>query len=468
MDRRNFLKTTTIASLASIFPATVQAVNKSSGEKLKIVLVGTGIRGVGMWGKKLVNEYSDYLEFAGICDINPGRMDYAKDYMGVNCKSYHADDFDKMIKEQKPDRVIVTTMDSTHDEYIVRALDLGVDVITEKPMTTDETKCQAILDAEKRSGKTVTVTFNYRYGPYMTKIKQLLDEGRIGKVTSVDFHWYLNTYHGASYFRRWHGERDKGGTLLVHKSTHHFDLLNWWLNSDPEEVHAFGSLEHYGKNNPFRGEKCRNCAHIKECGGYYWDITRNDQYMKLYVENEKYDGYVRDNCLWREDIDIYDKMAVQVKYANNVQLSYSLTTYSPYEGYEVSFNGTKGRIDAWGGIPFQTNEHIDQSELHKMEMDQEEQKIKRKPIIVTDVFKKEYETIWVEFEKGGHGGGDKRLLNKIFVDPNAADPYKHSAGTRDGSFSILTGIAARKSIEEKKVIKVNSLTSLQPHPTRGI
>ncbi len=77
---------------------------------------------------------------------------------------------------------------------------------------------------------------------------------RVVKLTSVDFHWYLNTYHGASYFRRWHGKKDKGGTLLVHKSTQHFDLLNWWLDSDPVEVFANGELEHYGKNNSFRGK----------------------------------------------------------------------------------------------------------------------------------------------------------------------------------------------------------------------
>ena len=468
MNRRDFVKKTSVATVASIFSTSVaSAIAKMpKGRKMKVVLVGTGIRGTGMWGKNLVDNYSDYLEFVALCDINPGRLEYAKEYMGVNCKTYLAEDFDKMISEQTPDSIIVTTMDSNHDQYITRAMELGVNVISEKPMTTDEVKCQNILDTEKKTGKNLTVTFNYRYGPYMTKVKQLLQEERVGKITSVDFHWYLNPYHGASYFRRWHGEKDKGGTLLVHKSTHHFDLLNWWLNSDPAEVFAYGDLEHYGANNPFRGEKCRGCAHIEQCGGYYWDITKDERSMKLYVENEKYDGYIRDNCLWRKEIDIYDKMAVQIKYANNVQVSYSLTTYSPYEGYRVSFNGTKGRIDAWEGIPFNNGDNLDQSKLHSAEMDQGNDSLKREPIIVMDNFNKEYETIWVEIERGGHGGGDGRLLDKIFVDPAAADPYKHSAGSRDGSFSILIGIAARKSIEENRPVKVESLTSLKPHPTR--
>ncbi len=139
----------------------------------------------------------------------------------------------------------VTTVDATHDEFIVKALEQGVDVITEKPLTTDKNKCNRILRAQKSAVNQVIVGLNYRYGWQNPKIKQLLMEEKIGILRSVDFHWYLNTYHGASYFRRWHGLRANSGTLLVHKSTHHFDLLNWWINADPVEVFASGALEFY-------------------------------------------------------------------------------------------------------------------------------------------------------------------------------------------------------------------------------
>lgn len=245
MNRREFIATTGLATGAlAVSPSSLFA-NNLKGTKMRLALVGTGIRGTGMWGRSVVQEFSDLVEFVGLCDVNPGRLEYAKKYMGVNCPVYT--DFDKMMKEVKPDRVIVTTVDATHNEFIIKALKMGADVMTEKPMTTDEFKCQAILDAERESGKKVIVTFNYRYSPYMTKVKELLQSKRIGDIVSVDFHWYLNVYHGASYFRRWHGLRDKSGTLLVHKATHHFDLLNWWLDSEPEQVYAWGDLEFYGK-----------------------------------------------------------------------------------------------------------------------------------------------------------------------------------------------------------------------------
>jgi len=463
VDRRSFL--TAISMLAAGNLMSVPSWGfANSRAKLKIVLVGTGVRGTSFWGKRLVDQYSDILEFVGLCDINPGRLAYAKEYMGVSCPTFG--DFEEMVATTKPDLVIVTTKDSTHHEFIIKGLDMGCDVLTEKPLTTDEDKCQAILDAERRNNKNVIVGFNYRWSPYITKIKELLVNKEIGKIVSVDFHWYLNTYHGASYFRRWHGLRQAGGSLWVHKSTHHFDLVNWWLDSDPAEVFAYGALEHYGSNGPFRGDNCRTCSHKKDCK-FHWDITKSKRNMDLYVKNEKYDGYIRDNCLFRHEINIYDKMSAQIKYANDVLVNYSLTTYSPFEGWRIAFNGTDGRIEAWLDIPWMENSGMDQAELHAAEMDQGEKKDdkERKPIILHKNWK-DYQTIEVVSERGGHGGGDKRLHDKIFRNPENPDPYKHSAGTRDGAMSILVGIAARKSIESGRPVRIAELTDLEPRAKR--
>ncbi|KPL12156.1 MAG: 4,5-dihydroxyphthalate dehydrogenase [Bacteroides sp. SM23_62] len=463
-SRRAFLTQISLLAAGSTFA--VPSINWGlKNEKLKVVLTGTGVRGTSFWGKRLVDQYSEILEFVGLCDINPGRLEYALKYMGVSCPTYT--DFELMITETKPDLVIVTTKDSTHHEFIIRGLDLGCDVLTEKPLTTDEYKCQQIIDAERRSGKNLIVGFNYRWSPYTTKIKELLMEGVIGKVTSVDFHWILNTYHGASYFRRWHGLRQSSGSLWVHKATHHFDLLNWWIDSDPEEVFAYGDLEHYGENGPFRGDKCRTCEHKGECA-FYWDITQDQRAMDLYVANEKYDGYIRDNCLFRREINIYDKMSAQVKYKNNVVVNYSLTTYSPYEGWKVAFNGMDGRLEAWLDIPYFKDMQIGQDELHRAEMDQAgDDEIGQEVVIVHKLWK-DFDTVKVESERAGHGGGDERLHDQIFVNPERKDPYDRPAGSRDGAMSILIGIAARKSIESGQPVRIGELTDLEPRAERMI
>jgi predicted dehydrogenase len=307
-------------------------------------------------------------------------------------------------------------------------------------LTTDEVKLKEILDAERRSGKKVIVTFNYRYSPHRSRIKELLMQRRIGQVTSVDFNWYLDVYHGADYFRRWHRLREKSGTLLVHKSTHHFDLLNWWLDSDPAVVNAFGELEFYGRNHSFRSTVCRGCPFRQKCG-FFFDITKDERLMALYTANEKYDGYVRDGCVWKEDIDIYDKMSVQIKYMNDVQVTYSLTTYSPYEGYRIAFNGTEGRIEAW---------------IHER---QPWPKENYDEIMITDNFGK-MENIRIAEQTGGHGGGDDRMKDEIFLSEQQEDPLRRSAGLRDGALSVLIGISARKSIEKGMPVKIADLTDI--------
>ncbi len=437
-------------------------------KKKKLALVGTGVRGISFWGKTVREQFGDVAEFVGVADHNPGRLAYGKKFMGVSCPTFT--DFDEMMQQTKPDMVLVMTTDSTHHEFIIKSLEYGADVVTEKPMTTDEVKCQAILDAERKHDRQVIVGFNYRHGPHFTKVKELLVKERIGRVVSVDFNWYLNVYHGASYFRRWHGIREFGGTLLVHKSTHHFDLLNWWLDSDPVEVMAYGALDHYGHNNAFRGSNCRGCEYKDKCK-FHWDMTGSDHLMRLYADNEKYDGYVRDNCLWRKDIDIWDKMSAQIKYANGVIVNYSLTTYSPFEGFRLAFNGFDGRIETWLDIPWREEDAINQAELHAKEMSQVSgeavEELKMNEVYVHDNFGDwKIENIFAP--RRGHGGGDKRLHNAIFRDPNAPDPYRHMAGTRDGALSILIGIAADKSIQENRPVRIADLTDIDLMPRRPV
>src|SRR5690606_23543453 len=121
--------------------------------------------------------------------------------------------------------------------------------ITEKPMTIDAEKARLILQTVERTGRRVRVAFNYRWSPHRTKVKELLESGAIGRVRSVNVEYLLNTNHGADYYRRWHAHMAESGGLLIHKSTHHFDLVNWWLDAVPQQVFAFGQLDFYGQAN---------------------------------------------------------------------------------------------------------------------------------------------------------------------------------------------------------------------------
>ncbi len=447
ITRRSFIKTTGTVlggSLMASGPVLSFAGNRTGRKKMRVALVGTGVRGSGMFGRNLLRDYGDYVEMVGICDKNPGRLAYAHSFIQPDGPAFT--DLDEMLTKTRPDWLIVATWDWEHHNNIITGLKHGCNIICEKPVTIDETKAQAILDAEKKYGKKIIVTFNLRWPPGMAKLKELLMQEVIGTITTVDFHWNISRSHLKQYLRRWHGERNKGGTLWVHKSTHHFDLVNWWLDSDPVEVFAYADLERFGPKGPFRGDNCRNCAHTEKCPAY-WDITRSEHNVRMYVENEHYDGYIRDNCVYRNQIDIYDKHTALVKYANNVVLNYSLTGDTDHSGIWIAFNGTKGRIEGRvGGWP-------DDSGYMKWLV---------KPL------GKEPEIVRVAAREGGHSGGDPLMKNKLFKTPEMPDPLYQSAGTRDGMMSILIGVAARRSADSGKPVSVAGMTSIKPRKKRPV
>jgi predicted dehydrogenase len=358
--------------------------------------------------------------------------------MGVSCPTFTS--FDEMCDRTKPDLLTVTTVDAFHAEHIVKALDRGIDVITEKPMVIDSAQCRAVLDAEKRNNRKIVVTFNYRYAPKHRTIKEILMAGEIGRVISVDFHWYLDVYHGADYFRRWHRLRNRSGSLWVHKATHHFDLINWWLAADPVEVAAQASLGVYGRNGKFRGVNCRTCPHKSQCQ-FYYDVMTNPTRVKLYVNAEDVDGYHRDGCVFREDIDIYDSMSAVVSYSNGAAMSYSVNAFMPFEGYRLAFNGERGRLE----IRDYERQPWEEPEETVIELTKNFGKLQKIPI--------KQETT------GGHGGGDTRLRDLIFRKADAPE-HMRLPDSRAGAMSCLTGIAARTSVEEKRPVKISELVSI--------
>jgi predicted dehydrogenase len=450
MDRRKFLASSGVAAGAllvnPVSGMTAPKASKFSRErKRKLALVGTGIRGVTMFGRDLVRDYGEYIDLVGLVDINPGRLKFADGFIGAGCPINT--DLEEMIKKQKPEELIITTEDKSHHEIIIKGMEMGCDIITEKPLTIDEDKAQSILDAQARTGRNIIVTFNYRYPPYRAKMKELLMSGLIGDVNTVDFHWNIHHRHLMFYMQRWHGESDRGGTLWVHKSTHHFDMVNWFLDSEPEQVFAYASLDRFGKKGPYRGKNCRDCAHTAKCP-YYWDINQSQLLKSLYADNEQYDGYIRDNCVFRENIDIFEKHAAVVRYSNGTVLNYSLTGDTDYDGYWIAFNGTKGRLEARiEGYPGKSFAEMVFTPIDRF----------------TDEKAKIYR---VEFERGGHWGGDPLMLDKLFKDPDMPDPLGQQASLRDGVMSVLAGVAARKSAFSGKPVDIKDLTSLKPRAKR--
>ncbi|MBS4195136.1 Gfo/Idh/MocA family oxidoreductase [Lederbergia citri] len=421
----------------------------------RYVLIGTGGRAEFFYGA-MARDYRDTCELVAFCDINQIRMDYANQlleekYDHPRIPTYKSDLFEEMIQNEKADIVIVMTMDRTHHKYIIKALELGCDVITEKPMTVDAEKTQQIIDAIKRTGNKVRVTFNYRYAPHNTKIREIIRDGVIGEVFSVNFEWALDTQHGADYFRRWHRNKNNSGGLLVHKSTHHFDLVNFWLNTQPDTVYAAGGLRFYGRENAeTRGvtqfyQRAHGIEYAKN-DPFAISLEDNLHLKAMYLDAEKEDGYQRDQSVFGDGISIEDTLAVVVQYKNKAIMNYSLNAYLPWEGFIITFNGSKGRMEV------QVRE---QSYINSGGKKSDEGKLEEKSIRILPMFGEPYEVEIVEGE-GGHGGGDPLLLDDLFGTPKE-DEFHRAASHVDGAISILTGIAGNLSLKTGQAVKVDDL-----------
>jgi predicted dehydrogenase len=290
-------------------------------------------------------------------------------------------------------------------------------------------------------------------------VKELLMAGEIGDVMSVDFHWLLNTHHGADYFRRWHAHKKNSGGLFVHKATHHFDLVNWWLGAVPVSVMATGKREFYtpemarrmGLSGPH--ERCLTCPEKSRCG-FYMDVTASPHLKSLYLECEQHDGYWRDGCVWSPDIDIEDTMNALVTYDTGATLSYSLNAFNAWEGYMVAFNGTKGRIE------HSVVESVYVNGTATVQGGIVPDGVKTRVIPIRGSAQEI--TPWEA--EGDHGGGDRLMLEDIFAPDPSRDRFLRAADERAGACSILVGIAANRSLQTKAAVQIADLVPGLPRP----
>jgi predicted dehydrogenase len=440
----------------------LRSVKGKAVQKKRYAIVGTGAR-AGLFVQALTTTYRDVADLVAFCDLSQTRMDWYNHQLQTlpgfaPRPTYLAADFDRMIAETKPDTVIVTTIDAAHHQYIARAMDLGCDAITEKPMTTNLEKLRVIYDAIERTGKSLRVAFNYRYAPAYTRLRELVMQGAVGRPLAVDFSWMLDTNHGADYFRRWHREKQNSGGLLVHKATHHFDLVNWWIDSYPQDVFALGDLLFYGRENAgARGEQYPYTRYTGAAEArsdpFALFLDENDLLRGLYLAAEAESGYIRDRNVFGEPITIEDTMALTVRYRSGVLLSYCLIAYCPWEGLRVAITGTKGRVEL-DIVETVTNL------VTSVQAGQASKGVfKHAKLRVFPMFGPAHEED-APIGDGGHGGADPVMLEQIFSPAPPPDPFQRAASHIDGAASVLVGIAANESIRTRQMMAIDSLFPL--------
>ncbi|MBU9711622.1 Gfo/Idh/MocA family oxidoreductase [Bacillus tamaricis] len=425
----------------------------------KYAICGVSKRALNMFVGPILSTFSTTSKIVGLLDSDTKRFEICKDtYPSLSeVPEYLPNDFAQMVTDTNPDTVIIASRDDTHVTYIIKALEMGLDVIVEKPMATTGEDCQRIIDAEAKSEGKVTVTFNYRYTPIHTKIKELVLEGKVGRITSIDLNWYIDTYHGSSYFQRWNRMREFSGGLSIHKCSHHFDLVSWWTDQKPVELFAYGALNYYGAEgelNPKKedGRFCGTCDVKLDCDYYRRWNSRSETVHVVddHINNKnvgemhnEYTNYRSDQCIYDSEITIEDTYTATIKYDKGALLSYSVNFSLPYEGYRLAINGTKGRIES-------TEYHIKE----RVPFPTEVQTIDFFPLFGSK------ETIHVVHKEGGHGGADPIMLEDLFLGVDPRRTYTIQSGAVDGAYAVATGEAVWRSVQEKKPICIKDVLSV--------
>ena len=451
----------------------------------RYAVVGTGAR-AGLYIRALAGRYAADAAIVAWCDTNRARMNYYDDLLTAAGRTspaqYGPDDFGRLLDTERPDAVLVTSPDHTHPRYAAQALRAGCDVILEKPVATSADGARTLADAARTSAGTLRVTFNYRYSPRNSVLRRVIADGIIGKVTSVHFEWVLDTVHGADYFRRWHREKTASGGLLVHKSSHHFDLVNWWIGDIPDTVYARGALRFYGPASAReRGLEERQGRSFGAPGmaadPFALDLQAAPALRRLYLEAEAEDGYIRDRDVFSPGISIEDNLAVLVGYRSGALLTYSLNAHSPWEGYRVSVNGDAGRAELEVVERGHVRSVADGSVSGRPAVDPMVSlgadagttiRVGRggadagdlRPVCERLLVQRHWEparAVPIPEAAGAHAGGDEPLLGSLFGREAPADPLGQRADYADGLASVAIGLAANESIATGTVIDVSRL-----------
>lgn len=312
--------------------------------KLRIGIAGCGHRGYECFAQSLSSpRLSDRATVAALFDHAPTRLTYARDHLGAAPATFT--DYAAFL-DAEMDLVIVATPDSLHREFTVAALAAGHDVLVEKPLATTVADCDAILAAARQHGRRCLVFHNMRFGPTARKIKALIDAGAVGRPAVIVFDDFLDIAHGSDYFRRWHSRHALSGGLITHKGCHALDLLNALIGAKPKRVFATGGRAFYVPRQK-RGQRCLTCRYTDQCPCYF-DIrhAQGGFFDDFYRAAEPECGYVRDRCVFSDEVDIHDHVALAIEWEDGVRCTYSEVAFGPYKDRHIRIAGTDGRIEA--------------------------------------------------------------------------------------------------------------------------
>lgn len=407
---------------------------------MKIVLIGAGQRGM---------IYAQYAyekggaEIVAVADKNPEHRKLAAEKYNIpeNMQFSEPEEVYKLGKIA--DAIILATMDRDHFKHVMPAIELGYNILLEKPVSPNPRECMIIKESANKHNVKIVVCHVLRYTAFFSTIKSIIDSGELGKVVTIQHAENIGNFHIAHSFVRgnWRNS-DETSPIIMQKSCHDMDILLWLVGSNCKRISSFGNLTYFKEENAPEGssDRCLHCPVASECrfdakksylpikGGWPATVVSEDQSEEGILKALEEGPYGR--CVFRCDNNVCDNQVTTIEFENGVSATFHLSGLTNKMHRTIKVMCENG--DIYG--------------------DDAEEEITVTKYSPNGLYEGEVKKVKINNEEGFHGGGDYRLT----MDFLNADGKSESVSSIDKSIeSHFMACAAEKSRLTGKVIEMD-------------
>ena len=374
-----------------------------------VSIIGLGGRGGEAYGRYLITQ-KDKFKITHICDINPVRLHKYGEVFDVPQENRY-DDEDAFFAKKHSDVLFITTQDRLHVRMAKKALNLGYDIVLEKPISDDVNELRELSALAHEKNRKIMVCHVLRYTVTMRKLKEVLNSGAIGKLISIDHTENVVYWHEAhSYVRGNWRNRQLATPMIMAKCCHDLDLLQDFVGSKCRAVSSMGSLAYFKPEFKPEGaaDRCVNCPYVDSCtysakNVYVQGWKNVGKPLNTFPFNLITDAYPTTEealmeaitegpygrCVFACDNDVVDNQTVIMQFENGITATLKMEAVVKHGGRDIRFFGTEGELELREGEGTITLKKYREADIVWKITD------------LTD-------------DLEGHGGGDHRMIDELY------------------------------------------------------